>query len=47
VNGRNLITDFETILRMERDYIAHWSLLMDLKIMFRTIGVVIRGEGAY
>jgi exopolysaccharide biosynthesis polyprenyl glycosylphosphotransferase len=47
VNGRNLITDFETILRMERDYIAHWSLLMDLKIMFRTIGVVVRGEGAY
>jgi exopolysaccharide biosynthesis polyprenyl glycosylphosphotransferase len=47
VNGRNLITDFETIFRMEREYIAQWSLLLDLKIMFRTVGVVIRGEGAY
>jgi exopolysaccharide biosynthesis polyprenyl glycosylphosphotransferase len=47
VSGRNLITDFETIVRMERDYIRGWSLLLDIKILFRTIGVVIRGEGAY
>lgn len=47
VNGRNLITDFETIIRMERDYIASWSLLLDAKIMVRTIGVVVRGDGAY
>lgn len=47
VNGRNLITDFETIVRMERDYIASWSLLLDAKIMIRTIGVVVRGDGAY
>jgi lipopolysaccharide/colanic/teichoic acid biosynthesis glycosyltransferase len=46
VNGRNLITDFEKIERMERDYITHWSLLLDLKILFRTIAVVVRGEGA-
>jgi exopolysaccharide biosynthesis polyprenyl glycosylphosphotransferase len=47
VGGRNLITDFETIVKMERDYIATWSLLLDLKIMARTVGVVLRGEGAY
>jgi exopolysaccharide biosynthesis polyprenyl glycosylphosphotransferase len=47
VNGRNLIRDFDTIHRMEREYIASWSLLLDLKIMYRTIGVVARGEGAY
>ncbi len=47
VGGRNLITDFETIVQMERAYITKWSLLLDLKIMVKTVGVVIRGEGAY
>jgi exopolysaccharide biosynthesis polyprenyl glycosylphosphotransferase len=47
VGGRNLITDFETIIRMERSYIQSWSLLLDIKILMRTPGVVWRGEGAY
>jgi lipopolysaccharide/colanic/teichoic acid biosynthesis glycosyltransferase len=47
VNGRNLITDFETVVQLERSYIQTWSLLMDVKILFRTISVVLRGEGAY
>jgi lipopolysaccharide/colanic/teichoic acid biosynthesis glycosyltransferase len=47
VGGRNLITDFETILRMDRSYIRQWSLLLDIKIMLRTLKVVITGEGAY
>jgi exopolysaccharide biosynthesis polyprenyl glycosylphosphotransferase len=47
VGGRNLITDFEQVVRMERDYITRWSLLLDAKIMLRTVKVVIQGEGAY
>ncbi|MDB4949849.1 MAG: exopolysaccharide biosynthesis polyprenyl glycosylphosphotransferase [Gemmatimonadetes bacterium] len=47
VSGRNLITDFETIVQMESAYIRDWSLLLDLKIMVRTVGVVVSGEGAY
>lgn len=47
VNGRNLITNFETIIRMERAYIRSWSLALDAKILLRTLKVVIRGEGAY
>ena len=47
VAGRNLITDFETIIGMERQYIQTWSLLLDVKILLRTPGVVWRGEGAY
>ncbi len=47
VGGRNLVTDFETILGMEQSYIRSWSLLLDAKILIRTLGVVIRGEGAY
>ena len=47
VNGRNLITDFETIVRLERDYIESWSLRSDLEIMLRTFAVVVSGKGAY
>lgn len=47
VSGRNLITDFETILTMERAYIRDWSLLTDAKILLRTVKVVLTGEGAY
>lgn len=47
VSGRNLITDFETIVSMERSYIQGWSLLLDVKILLRTPGVVVRGEGAF
>jgi exopolysaccharide biosynthesis polyprenyl glycosylphosphotransferase len=47
VNGRNLITDFERIVRMEREYIDAWSLRMDLQILVRTVGVVVSGTGAY
>jgi exopolysaccharide biosynthesis polyprenyl glycosylphosphotransferase len=47
VGGRNLITDFDQIVRMERAYIRSWSLFVDVKILLRTVKVVIRGEGAY
>ncbi|MDQ3521979.1 MAG: sugar transferase [Gemmatimonadota bacterium] len=47
VGGRNLITDFEVVVQMERAYISSWSLLLDAKILFRTFGVVFRGWGAY
>lgn len=47
VNGRNLVTDFEKVVRMERAYIRSWSLLLDAKILVRTVRVVITGEGAY
>ena len=47
VNGRNLITDFEEIVRLERAYIETWSLRSDIEIILRTFGVVIEGKGAY
>lgn len=47
VGGRNLITDFEQVVKMEAEYIAGWSLWVDVKILIRTIVVVARGEGAY
>lgn len=47
VNGRNLITDFEEVVRLERAYVESWSLTEDVRILLRTLPVVISGEGAY
>ena len=47
VNGRNLIKDFEEVVRLERNYIETWSLRSDIEIILRTFGVVIEGKGAY
>jgi lipopolysaccharide/colanic/teichoic acid biosynthesis glycosyltransferase len=47
VSGRNLVTDFEHVVRLERDYIMSWSLLADVRILARTVGAVVRGTGAY
>ena len=47
VNGRSERPAHE--LRVEDDlyYIRNYSLLLDLRILWKTIGSVIRGEGAY
>ena len=47
ISGRNLITDFEEVVRLERSYIETWSLRTDLLIMLRTGVVVLSGRGAY
>ncbi len=47
VNGRSSLTDFEDVVRMDREYIDRWSLWLDLKILLRTIPAVLRRTGAY
>lgn len=46
VKGRGKVTDFEEVVKMDLDYIDHWSLSLDIKILFQTIGVVLFGRGA-
>lgn len=46
VNGRNQVTDFEEVVRLDVQYINEWSMGLDIKILLKTIGVVIRGNGA-
>jgi exopolysaccharide biosynthesis polyprenyl glycosylphosphotransferase len=36
---------FETNLSLDLEYIEKWSLWMDLQILWRTVGVVLRGTG--
>jgi exopolysaccharide biosynthesis polyprenyl glycosylphosphotransferase len=37
---------FETNLALDLEYIEHWSLWMDVRILFKTIAVVFQGTGA-
>ncbi len=46
VNGRNDITDFEEVVRLDTQYISEWSISLDFKILLRTIQVVLTGSGA-
>jgi len=46
VSGRSLLP-FEDMVRLDIYYIENWSLWLDLKIILRTIPVVLFGRGAY
>ena len=46
VSGRSEITDFEEIVRMDKEYVNTWSLTEDLKILLKTIVVVLSRRGA-
>ena len=46
VSGRSEITDFEQVVALDRYYIEHWSLWLDLKILFKTVKVVLKHDGA-
>ncbi|MDF2943012.1 MAG: exopolysaccharide biosynthesis polyprenyl glycosylphosphotransferase, partial [Herbinix sp.] len=46
VSGRSDINDFEDVVKMDLEYIDNWSLKMDIKILFKTVGVVLFGRGS-
>ena len=46
VAGRSEV-DFETWMQLDLDYVDHWSLLTDLRILVRTIPAVVSGRGAW
>ena len=46
VSGRSDITDFEDVVALDTAYISNWNLGMDIRILFKTIVVVFKGNGA-
>lgn len=46
ISGRNNVTDFEEWVRLDLEYIDNWSFWSDMKIVFKTIPVVLKGVGA-
>jgi len=43
VSGRNRLS-FEEMVRLDLYYIENWSLWLDLKIILRTLPVMLRGD---
>jgi exopolysaccharide biosynthesis polyprenyl glycosylphosphotransferase len=46
VNGRSDVS-FDRWVQMDLEYIDHWCLGLDIKILIKTVPVVLRGSGAY
>lgn len=46
ISGRNQITDFDDWVKLDLEYIDHWSLWLDLKLLFKTAATVLFGHGA-
>ncbi|AGY59398.1 sugar transferase [Gloeobacter kilaueensis] len=47
ISGRSDLKDFDDVVRLDLYYIQNWSLALDLEILFKTVGVVLRAQGAY
>lgn len=45
VMGRNNLS-FEEWMKLDKDYVNNWSILLDLKILLMTVPVVLTGKGA-
>ena len=46
VSGRSDITDFNEVVKLDLQYIDNWSLGMDIKILFKTVQVILTQDGA-
>ena len=46
VSGRSDITDFEEVVRLDKEYIENWNIGLDIKILIKTVIVVLRKEGS-
>ncbi len=46
VSGRSDITDFEKVVELDCQYIDTWSPKMDLSILARTVGAVLKHKGS-
>ena len=46
IKGRNELS-FEARLKLDEFYVRNWSLFLDIVIILKTFGVVLKGKGAY
>lgn len=47
VSGRNNIKKFEQVMEMDTSYIKNWSLILDIKILLKTVVVVLTRKGSH
>ena len=46
VSGRSRITDFEEVVKLDTEYINHWSIGLDIRILLKTVKTVFTKDGA-
>lgn len=46
VSGRSKITDFEEVVKLDTKYITNWDIGLDIKILFKTVLVVLGRDGS-
>lgn len=46
VSGRSEIENFDDVVKYDLQYIDNWSLTLDIKILLRTVYVVVAGRGS-
>lgn len=46
VSGRSDIVDFEEVVALDAKYIEEWTLLLDVKMIWKTVMIVLMGKGA-
>lgn len=47
ISGRNDITNFDEVVELDLKYIDNWTIWLDIKILFKTVGVLVTKKGAY
>lgn len=46
VSGRSSITDFEEVVALDLKYIQEWSIGLDIRILLKTVKIVLTGSGS-
>ena len=46
VSGRSKITDFEEVVALDEEYIRKWNVWLDVKILLKTLKVMVTKDGA-
>ena len=46
ISGRSDIVDFDEVVKLDLEYIDNWSIGLDIKILFKTVWVVLTGKGS-
>ena len=47
ISGRNDIKKFDEVVELDLKYIDNWTLWSDIEILFKTVGVLLKRNGAY
>ena len=46
ISGRSDISNFDEVVKLDLEYIDNWSIGLDIKILFKTVGAVLKGRGS-